>query len=556
MELKHLKFTNPNNLEMLSFKKGKIPEISKSILAVFFLIIVLASFLRLYKLDTIPPSLSWDEAATGYNAWSIANYGKDEWGNSFPLFFKSFEDDKHPVHIYVTAISVKLLGLTEYSTRLPAALLGVANVALLFFLARIFFKSNFAGLLASFSLAISPYNLQFSRFNHELNFVMFFFMLGLLFFYKGLQKKNFLLILSFLSFGITLLAYHSPKVVLPPLILLLVGLYFKELLKIKRYFLSALLVLGFFGLIIALNPQLLGLARANQTAYSKEQIQKTDLYSKTQNEILGRVDLTWHEYLKHFTPEYLYISGDGNARHSSQAIGEFYIFEVGLLIMGALFLLLSRSKIAIILLAWALLAPLPAALVGGSPHAARAMFTTGSWHLILAFGAYRLFQLLKKRYLIIPVLLILLAAYGWYLKDYLTYYYQDYSKKYAIEWQYGMKQIAEFVKKHPEYDRVFMTDVRSQPYIFFLYYLQIPLDTLKKTVIYNQAPSRGYNLIYSFGRYQFGGWDEIDSRPDSGLLYIVEPSKYSGLRFKQDLGVDKLIKFPGGGDAFYIVSKI
>ncbi len=53
-------------------------------------IVILAASLRLYKLDSVPPSLNWDEVAFGYNAYTIANWGKDEWGKSFPLVFTSF----------------------------------------------------------------------------------------------------------------------------------------------------------------------------------------------------------------------------------------------------------------------------------------------------------------------------------------------------------------------------------------------------------------------------------------------------------------------------------
>ena len=58
-------------------------------------------------MDKIPASLNWDEVAAGYNAYTIANWGKDEWGKSFPMVFTSFRDDKHPVHIYITSVFVR-----------------------------------------------------------------------------------------------------------------------------------------------------------------------------------------------------------------------------------------------------------------------------------------------------------------------------------------------------------------------------------------------------------------------------------------------------------------
>lgn len=525
----------------------------KIVLAVF-LVVLLASVLRVYKLDTVPPSLSWDEAAVGYNAWSIANYGKDEWGKTFPPYFTSFLDDKHPIHIYATAIFVKFLGLTEFSTRLPAAVFGVFNVVLMFFLGRLLFKSNLAGLIGAVVLAISPYNLQFSRFNHELNFAIFFFMLGLTLFLQGLKSKNFLLALSFLSFGIDLLTYHSAKVVVPPVVLLLVVLYRQDLLALKKQFLTGLAFLTIFIGIIAINPALLGVARAEQTTISSDQIIKTDLYKQTQNQLLGWAEIVWKNYQTHFTQQYLFISGDSNSRHSTQAVGEFYWIDAVFLIIGLLALLWKRSKVTLLLLAWALLAPLPASLAKESPHAARAMFMTGSWHLIIALGIYSSLKILRFKYLQAALAVSLVFAYGLFFRNYLDYYYNDYAGKSANEWQYGMKEIVQYVDKHPEYARVYMTDVRMQPYIFFLYYLKIPPDEFQKSVVYNEDKSRSYNLVYSIGRYQFGGWNEIESSADKGLMYIVEPSKYDGLRAKPLFDVNKLVKFPNKNAAFYIVS--
>jgi len=45
------------------------------------LVVVLGgAFLRLYKIDSNPPALNWDEVSHGYNAFSILRTGADEWG--------------------------------------------------------------------------------------------------------------------------------------------------------------------------------------------------------------------------------------------------------------------------------------------------------------------------------------------------------------------------------------------------------------------------------------------------------------------------------------------
>ncbi|PIV01434.1 glycosyl transferase, partial [Candidatus Shapirobacteria bacterium CG03_land_8_20_14_0_80_40_19] len=69
----------------------------------FFLLIVgLAFFLRFIFLTKSPPGFYVDEAAVGYNAYSILKTGADEYGKKFPLFFRSFGDYKMPLNIYLT----------------------------------------------------------------------------------------------------------------------------------------------------------------------------------------------------------------------------------------------------------------------------------------------------------------------------------------------------------------------------------------------------------------------------------------------------------------------
>ena len=72
------------------------------------LIVLLAFVLRVYKVDSVPVSLYWDEAASTYNAYSIGQTGKDEFGTPFPLLFRSFEDYKAPGNIYITAGITKI----------------------------------------------------------------------------------------------------------------------------------------------------------------------------------------------------------------------------------------------------------------------------------------------------------------------------------------------------------------------------------------------------------------------------------------------------------------
>lgn len=526
----------------------------KSTKILLIAIIILASALRLYKLGTVPPSISWDEAAVGYNAWTIANYARDEYGKLFPAFFTSFGDNKHPIHIYVTALSVKLLGLSEFSIRLPAAIFGILNVLLIFILAKLMFSSEILGLLASFFLAVSPYNIHFSRFNHEANFALFFFLLGLTLFYKSIRQNNKFLPWSVLSLCICFITYHPAKIVVPFIGLILLVLYHKLIFKKKKTLSISFLIILAFLIFIGLNPELLGLARVDQTHLGRSDIQKTQLFKQTHNELLGQLNLTLIQYSWFFSPDYLFISGDKNPRLSDQGIGQFYKTDALLLLLGTAYLLYKRSKAGLVLLAWALIAPFPSALVAEAPHAARAMFMMGSWNLISALGVYSVFNLLKKITFRLGVLIFISVISLIFLFNYLNHYYGEYAIKNAIDWQYGMKQIVEYVRDNPQYNQIYMTNVRSQPYIFFLFYLKTPLPEYLNTVVYNRSDSKSFSTVDFYDKYFFEGWDPIESMPYPDVLYIVSSSQYDGLRHKPDFDIKRIIYYPNGTTAFFMVS--
>lgn len=522
------------------------------------LVLVLAAALRLYQLDAMPPSLNWDEAAAAYNSWAIANYGKDEYGKKFPLVFRNFGDDKHPVHIYTTALFIKILGTNDFTVRLPSAFLGVMSVLLLFLIVNLWFKNFYLGLLSGFVLSISPYHIHFSRGLWEVNFALFYFLLGLYGFFKGIEKRNWWVVVGFVGFGLSLLSYHSSKVVVLPVVILLSILYIKDLLAVKKLAFLCFGVFLFFALLIALNPALLGTARVQQTKFSEKVIENTEFFKKTNQKMLGYAEVVAQNYIKHFDLNYLFVKGDQSPRNSVKTFGMFYKADALFIIIGLIIALWNivykKSKVFLVALVWLLLSPLPSSFTDGAPNATRAMFMMGSLHILSALGIYTLINAFKKIQLRVVLSLLVIGIFVASLSFYLREYYGKYESE-AIQWQYGMKEIVEFVASRPDYARVYMTDVRSQPYIFFLYYLKVPPDKLQETVIYNDdIRNKSYNLIYSFDRYQFGGWDEIQSQPYPGVLYIIEEGKYGGLAHKDDFYMVKSIKFPGGDIAFYMVS--
>ncbi|MDD5557596.1 MAG: glycosyltransferase family 39 protein, partial [bacterium] len=135
--------------------------------AILILVLLLAAALRLAGLRDFPQGFFCDEASIGYNAWTVSRTGRDEHGERFPLFFRAFGEYKNPVYIYCAVPAVALLGLDEFSTRLPAALFGILTVWFTFLLFRELFTPR-EGVLAALMLAVSAWHIHFSRIAFEL----------------------------------------------------------------------------------------------------------------------------------------------------------------------------------------------------------------------------------------------------------------------------------------------------------------------------------------------------------------------------------------------------
>ena len=80
---------------------------------------------RFAGLGASPPGLFRDEAAFGYNGWTIAHFGTDQFGTHWPLFFRSFGDYKGPVGVYLEAILTTFLPLSPWVIRIPNAVAGM-----------------------------------------------------------------------------------------------------------------------------------------------------------------------------------------------------------------------------------------------------------------------------------------------------------------------------------------------------------------------------------------------------------------------------------------------
>ena len=501
---------------------------------IFLLIIFLAFFLRFFMLGKNPPSLYWDEASLGYNAYSILKTGHDEFGKKFPSDkFIAFGDYKPVGYIYAAVPSIALFGLNEFAVRFPSALSGVLMVILTYYLVKELFNKEKLALISAFLLAVSPWSLHLSRVAFEANLAALLNLLAVYFFIKGAKEKGYYLIFSMICFAGAFYTFNSNRVFLPLLLLALTLVFIKDLWKKKQWFAGSLIVI--FILLLPLIPYLKSresrlrfyevnifsnldvVIQANQRI---AQSGGTRLAKMAHHRFLGHASNFLKHYFDHFSGEFLFISGDVNPRLSVRSVGELYLIELPFFLIG-LYLLLTnlKKKPYLLILLWFLLAPIPAATARETPHALRIVSILPTPQIISALGVLSIFSYFRK----FKYFFLFFITFSLFLilniSCYLYTYYFVFPKLYAGQWLDGYKQAVEYVGENKDkYDKIYITNHYSRPYIYLLFYLNYP------PAKYNQIVDRerdwyGNWSVKRFDKYIFG--DEVDN--SDKILYLAKP---------------------------------
>jgi 4-amino-4-deoxy-L-arabinose transferase-like glycosyltransferase len=519
----------------------------KIVLFLLGIILAIAIILRVWQLGSVPSSPDWDEAALGYNAYSILQTGKDEYGKFLPVILRSFDDYKPALYTYLIIPLLLVFDLNISVVRFPAAFFGVLAVLATYFLVKELVSGRYReqiSLLSAFFLAISPWHLQFSRIAFETQVGLAFNIFSILFFLKGLKKPYFLLFSAFFA-ALSIHTYQSEKVYLPILFIVLLAIYWREIIRIPKKWLGGAVILGLVILSplfieIMTNQNVLLRAKgvsvfSNQTEFLKRNVLKYNV-DKENNDILGlivnnrRVEYgkaVVAGYIAHYDLNWLFITGD-NERHHAPYMGLLYLFELPLLLVGIYIVLFGNisRKAKLTIFAIFLIAPIPASVTSGVPHAVRTINFLPTFQIFTAFGLlyFVLYLAQLKRIVAFTAYgifgLLVLLNFMYYLNQYFVqqnYYFSEY-------WQYGYKEAIDYIKPIAKnYDTIVVSNKAplDQSYMFFLFYYKYnPLEYQKLggTVSGGFAEShKGFNNFV----FRPIEWEKEDKQ---GVLFIGRPN--------------------------------
>lgn len=492
----------------------------KKINLILFLIIILAGIIRISDLDKSPPSLDWDEASLGYNAYSILKTGRDEYRQFLPLFTRSFDDYKSAIPAYLMIPFIEIFGLNQSSVRLVSAISGILAVLLVYLITKKLFKSFLAAIFSSFFFAIAPYSVFYSRALFESNIALTFFLLGL-FCYLYKQGSTFRLLIALLFFLLSMYTYHSYKIFIP-LYLLLLFLFDKEGIGKSKRTLTLLLAAGFVLMLPMVYGVFTGASIARFSSTSIMKFWPPPIYQVlATNHPLSYIDdflihdkyyyFFWElmgRYISYFSPVNLFIkeSIEPGLIIPNFAVLQPFEFIFWLVGIRYIFSRFSQFKSLISLI---LLAPIPAVVTWNWFQTVRVLPLFAGFSIIDGFGVYLLLEYLVKLkfvkklpnfrmfYSLAIVVVGLWSAL--YLYDSLRIILP---MKYSGNWQAGFKEsIPEVAKLQDQYDRIIIDSSQAQPYIFVLFYQVYPPDKYQNEVDYKKLAE--FRKYYDFGKYSF-----------------------------------------------------
>lgn len=446
--------------------------------------IAIGIFLRLWQLGVVPDGLTWDEAAIGYNGWSVWTTRRDEWLHLLPISFRSFGDFKAPLAIYVNGPFTLLFGMHSWSIRLPFALAGSALLVVWFLLLRKlqkwgYIKRDAAVVFGVAALAFSPWHLMFSRIGFESGLSLFLLISGifLLLWYITQKQAVPLLLGSAVLLSSSLYAYHSAKIVVPLLLLVVAIFWRKTVLRHMRHVVYGL-VLG--GCIAA--PLLY------DTVAGEGGTRAAGLIPLSGKPIGTQLVMVSESISANLRPLFLITGLGDEIRHVSGVYGPLTITVLSLFLLGVLILAKARNtraaqeklQFGLFSLLWAAIGFVPSFLSIEAPHANRAilalpgllLLATMSLDWILGFISVN--NSIKKN-VCVAYLLFIFCAEVLFTGEFLTDYFTAYSARASDSFQTGYPgavALAEKAKNHEQpfqnVEQIILSNQYGQPVIFTL----------------------------------------------------------------------------------------
>jgi 4-amino-4-deoxy-L-arabinose transferase-like glycosyltransferase len=390
-------------------------------------LIVIAGCLRFVALEEVPPGVFPDEAALMTHLICLDQRQSDAFGSRWPLFTDAYEPaTQHefkagtfaPTQLYFGLLWVKAFGYSISSARAFNGFAGVTIVVGVFLFTRLLLGLE-AGLWAALAAALSPWGFVAGRFATTTTLAPALLSLGIYFFLRSTRPAG--AVASGVLLSLAIYTYPTLRVQVPLVFLGLIWIRTRLVAPFDLRFCAW----AAGSAVVSTLPLVAYLV-------SGQGLERFQYLSIANHEVLARtrlgasaVSLAWiflKNIARHFSPRFLFISGDANLRHSTQWTGELSWLESLAIVAGVGFYSwqwLRRKEIAapekralrvaLFCFLGYLFSVMPAAMTWeGQPHALRSI---GALPFVACLAGTSLASLQRRWSAMTPLALIVSMAF-------------------------------------------------------------------------------------------------------------------------------------------------
>jgi len=375
--------------------------------AILIVAIGVASFsLFSYRLTFAPPDIQIDEVLISINANQIAETGRDFQGNLLPLYTQTAATSWYqPWVIYLTAAAVKLFPFSEWSIRLPAVMMGVLSVVLMFLVSARVAGTAF-GVTAGAMLALTPTLFIHSRYGMDYHYPIPF-ILGWLYcllrFDTG--RKSAWLIAATAILGAGFYCYISSVVMMPLYLAMTMMWLYMRAEQPRTFGLAAAGMLPWllpFLVWLMLHPEAYSATVSKYGLYDAEQLNAAQGLRSTFSFL--SVGQRLSQYWNYFDPSLLFFGSGIKVQFSTNLVGVF-LLPMAVFMAGGVYAALKRraEPFYLIVLLGFVSAPFAAAIPTEENAIFRALGLLPFGVLLAVIGLQQLWSLEAPRSLLLAL---------------------------------------------------------------------------------------------------------------------------------------------------------
>ncbi len=494
----------------------------------FTAILIIAIFVRIYKVQEIPHGLNVDEAGMAYDAYCLANYGTDRYLNHLPVYLINFGGGQSALYAYITSILIKIMGFSIFTIRLPAIVLGILAIIACYFMTKDKLGERFA--LAFMALiAICPWHIMSSRWGLDCNLLAPMSIISIFLLSKA--KNTIGYITAGISFGLTLYTYALSYIILPIFLALsIIYMLYTKKIKFKN-----VVIMGVPIFIFAIPLMLMLLVNNGIIEQIDSFITIPKLFSYRGTEIKLSLVRNNISFLKTM------FTNDTLVYNALPEYGTIYLFAIFLSIFGFFVEInnlvrnIRNKKFEInSIILFLFIAGITCMLIIDDPNISKANVV----FIPLLFFVTTTIQHIYRNYKTFFYIIIILYAINFI--SFSNFYFKKYEIKYEYQpcFERDLTDALNYVEDKFEKNNIYIYTSSPEPYIYTLVKNRIsPYE-------FNETLHEGHKNDFSYGRYYFGRYYYENEELQDNAIYLVRDNDNLVEKLKNnDFKIEQIKKY-------------